>query len=615
MCGIAGIFHNGSLVQSSPELVTKMVGAIKHRGPDEQGFFHDARISLGHARLSIIDLTGGLQPIANEDTSLQVIFNGEIYNYIELRQDLLHKGHIFTTSSDTEVLVHLYEEYGTEFTEKLNGCFAIALWDSRQHQLILSRDRMGIRPLYYTRTGDSFAFASEPRALFELPWLHKQFDWQGIEQLCTLWSTIAPRTVFKDVQELAPATTLIVTPHSVCQTRYWELPLCPARSASFSAVELRGYSQRCRELLDDAVQLRLRADVEVATYLSGGLDSAIITHLAGEKSKKLHSFSVGFEDSQFDESAFQQLAQSHFGTDHHHLSISRATLQRCFSRALYHAQSPLLRTAPVPMYLLAQQVQQHGIKVVLTGEGADEVFGGYNIFKEMLLRQFWSKQPQSNLRPQLLKRLYPYISRRAGAFWEKFFQKHLHDTQNPWYSHLHRWEQGAYISSFLSPEIRSTFDPEQNIFEPLSQMLGTQWLSADPLSRAQYLEMKLFLPGYLISLQGDRMSMAHGVEGRYPFLDHRVVSFGLSVPPQYRIFGMNEKYLLKKSFSSALPGAIINRSKQPYRAPGIRKMRHEDQTNYFENQRVQKLCAKPTQTEREVMALNFIQSLSIIERQ
>jgi len=566
MCGIAGIYRVKTGGPVSEAELRPMVNAIAHRGPDSAGFFTEQNIGLGSRRLSIIDIPGGAQPVYNEDKSICIVFNGEIFNYIELREQLIKKGHRFSTSGDTETIVHAYEEYGPDFTERLNGQFAFALWDSRKKELLLARDRIGIIPLFYTILQEgTLLFASEIKGLFASHMVRPELDPCGIKQVFSKWVNIPPRTVFKNINELPPATVCRVCGSGIVTKKYWDYKF-PDMGA-YEDRPLRYYTDRLEELLYDSVKIRLRSDVPVASYLSGGLDSSIITALA----KKAHnsdlvSFSVGFREPDFDESPWQMEAVKHIKTDHRMTEADADSIGRFFSDVVYHCEKPLMRTAPSPLYLLSNLVHQNGIKVVLTGEGADEFFGGYNIFKEDKIRRFMARVPESPKRPELLKLLYPYVARnsRGNVFWTNFFKKGFTATDNRYYSHQIRWDNTSQIQGLFNDDFLS------GCTEPVDELdsyLSDEMMRWHPLSRAQYLEAALFLPGYLLSSQGDRMLMAHSVEGRFPFLDHRVIEFAATIPPEYKIRGLNEKYVLKKTFESLLPRTIIHRQKKPYRAP------------------------------------------------
>jgi len=555
MCGIAGIFNRKSKRIVEAPVLHNMVNSLFHRGPDEDGFYIKDNFGLGQRRLSIIDLSTGTQPIFNEKKDICVVFNGEIYNYIELRDELEKKGHRFYTSGDTEVIVHLYEEYGTDFPRFLNGQFAIALWDEKNNKLLLARDRVGIRPLFYSILDDgTFLFGSEMKALFCHPGITPGIDPTGLGQVFTLWVNVPPRTVFKNINELPPGHFMTITPGSVETERYWKFRYPGEKE--YEDRPLAYYTGHLKELIHEAVTLRLRADVPVAAYLSGGIDSSVIAALI----KKYHNndlitFSVAFDDAAYDERPYQEEMVRFLHTDHRMVEADYKKIGEAFGDVVRFAEKPMLRTAPSPLYILSGLVRENGIKVVLTGEGADEVFGGYNIFKEDKIRRFWAESPGSTVRPRLLLPLYPYISRdpRTDRFWQGFFKKGLEDTGNKYYSHLIRWNNTSRIKHYFNDAYSGVFD-EAGIFQELDRYIDPDILRWHPLCRAQYLEKTLFMSGYLLSSQGDRMMMGHSVEGRFPFLDHNVIEFANTIPPKYKIRVLNEKYILKKAYEDMLPG-------------------------------------------------------------
>ncbi len=578
MCGIAGIFYEDSSHEVELPILEKMVRKLYHRGPDEQGLHIDGTIGIGMRRLSIIDLAGGSQPIHNEDKTIWVVFNGEIFNYPELRNELEKKGHRFYTRSDTEVLVHCYEQYGENFFSHLNGQFGIALWDSVKKRLILARDRVGIRPLFYKKYQHGILFGSEIKAIFEHPAAGRELDPVGLEQIFTIWVNIPPRTPFKGISELPPGHYMTVDDRGVRINQWWKLQF--PELGTYEDRPLSFYKERLNEVLHDATAIRLRADVPVAAYLSGGLDSSIITALVKKHhNNDLITFSVVFNDKSFDERSYQQTMIDFLETDHRFTEVSTDSIGDLFTEVIYFAERPMIRTAPAPLLALSKLVRDNNIKVVLTGEGADEMFGGYNIFKEDKIRRFWARSPHSSLRPRLLESIYPYVNKSAPAFWQAFFKKGLVDVDDPFYSHRIRWNNMSFMKQFFSEGFKTEFNEQKNVFEPLQAYIDPDILRWHPLCRAQYLEISLFMSGYLLNSQGDRMMMGNSVEGRFPFLDHRVIEFAATVPPRYKIDVLNEKFLLKKAFESYLPADIVNRPKQPYRAPIAECFIHPEKGN------------------------------------
>ncbi len=635
MCGIAGILNPRKSPQGTETLLRQMISLLRHRGPDACGIYLDPQIGLGHCRLSIIGIDGGNQPIGNEAGDLWIVFNGEIFNYIELRDELLAKGHRFTNQNRyRSSAAPLCRNGARPACPRLNGQFAFAIWDARREELFLARDRVGIRPLFYWHDRDKLVFASEIKALFADRQIPREIDPQALGEVFTFWGNIPPRTIFRDIRELPPGSYMTVKKGILSVQSFWQLPaFTPEEAWQGTFAEA---AEELRALLTDAIRLRLRADVPVGAYLSGGLDSSIITALISRQfNHQLRTFSMGFRESRFDESAFQQEMAEHLGVRQQRLEIDNEAIGNHLSDVLWHCEKPLLRTSPIPLYLLSRLVRQNDFKVVLTGEGADEVFGGYNIFKEAKIRRFWLKNPASRLRPLLLERLYPYIftqPSRTRAFLQQFFAAGAGTAGDPFFSHRVRWENSRKNTTLFSPQILEALhgaDP----FMALQARLPAAFAARDHLSQAQFLEIETFLSNYLLSSQGDRVGMAHSVELRMPFLDYRVIEFGMRLPARWKIRGLNEKYILKRAFGEDLPVAIGKRPKQPYRAPihtvflsgkhdYVREMMSESALKHsglFDAAKVpyllKRLAGEGGQSEFQNMALIGILSTQILYRQ
>ena len=573
MCGIAGIVEPAGGAPPTEHAMRRMLALIRHRGPDQFGIYVDGRVALGSARLSIVDLSTGQQPIANEDGSLWIVFNGEVFNHVELRPDLEARGHRFSTHSDTEVVLHLFEEYGPACLERLNGQFAIAIWNAREETLLLARDRLGVRPLFYTQAAGALLFGSEIKVLLADDRVQAKIDPSSLDQVFTFWSTLCPRTVFSGIFEIPPGHYLLARQGGLTLRNYWEIDFHdPAGASLLGSGEgaLEDTIEEFRDLLVDATRIRLRADVPVGAYLSGGLDSSTIASIIrNSTTSRLDTFSIAFDDSDFDESRFQQQMAQHLGTDHQVVHASHDDIGRAFPEVIWHTEIPVMRTSPVPMFMLSKLVRDRGYKVVLTGEGADEFLGGYDIFKEAKVRRFWARDPDSTCRPLLFRRLYPDVPGMAdgsSAFLAAFFKDRFTDVDSPWYSHLIRWRNNRRTRRFFSADVtQQASDGSRDFLEQVG--LPARFSRWGAMERAQYLEISIFLSEYLLSSQGDRVSMAHSVEGRYPFLDFRVVEFCSRLPANLKLRGLNEKYLLKKVARRWLPEAIWQRPKRPYRAP------------------------------------------------
>lgn len=573
MCGIAGIIN---LTENHPppsvDLLKNMISTLSHRGPDEFGYYRDLTAGIAHARLSIIDLTTGQQPLCNEDETLWITFNGEIYNYIELRSELETFGHRFKTKSDTEVIIHAYENWGDECFKKFNGQWAVAIWDSRRKKLVLSRDHVGILPLYIKEENNRVWFASEVKAIFADPSVTREINAIALDQIFTYWAPIAPETIFSGIEELKPGTIRIYKyGKNKIDKRYWQ-PSFPKKD-NFSS---RSYSniieatQQLEEKLLNATKLRmLRADVPVGSYLSGGLDSSLVAWMGRKvKEGEFRTFSIRFEDAEFDETKYQHMLAATLESKHEEILVKKADIAEYFPEIIKHTERPILRTAPVPLFILSKLVNDYRFKAVITGEGADEFLAGYDLFREDKVRRFLANQPTSKIRPLLFERLYPYLALSPAhakgisiEFWKRGF-----DNLNKFdFSHVPRWSTTASLKKFFSTELQGRLNSltKPDILDALPVEFG-EW---DSLSRAQFLEIITLFSGYIISSQGDRMLMSHSIEGRFPFLDIDVIEFCNNLPPDYKLIGLNEKYILKRVAKGKIPDGIIERKKQPYRAP------------------------------------------------
>lgn len=608
-----------------------MIRTLSYRGPDASAVVTDNEVGLAHARLSIIDLSGGGQPMSVEGGAVTITFNGEIFNYVELREDLIRRGHRFSTHSDTEVILRSYLEKGVDCVHDFNGQWAFAIWDRRLRQLFLSRDRFGVRPLFYSFTPDRFVFASEIKAILACPGVDRELDLRGLDQIFTFWVTLPASTVFKGVNQLPPGHSLTLCNGNLSIQRYWQ------QEFSVDQENRNSIPQKAEELLalmEDAARLRLRSDVPVGAYLSGGIDSTFITALVARFAKeRLRTFSVTFGDREFDESHYQKEASAYLGTEHQQIRCTRADIGKIFPDVIRHIEQPVVRTAPAPMFMLSKLVHQSGFKVVLTGEGSDEILGGYDVFKEAKVRRFWARRYDSRMRPLLLRRLYPYLDnlqRQPEAYVRSFFHVSDDDLASPLFSHLLRWELTSKTKMFYSDAVKRELADRDALAE-IEQLLPERYSSWPPFCQAQYLEIAHLLPGYILSAQGDRMSMAHSVEARYPFLDHRLSSFAAKLHPSLKMRVLNEKYLLKVAAKGLVPDAVLKRTKQPYRAPdgasffGSERLDYVDELlsaeavkkyGVFEPKAVSKLVAKfknhQRVTTRDDMALVGILSTQLV---
>ncbi len=553
------------------ERLRMMAGALAHRGPDEFGVYRDSRVGLAHARLSIIDLAGGQQPLTNEDGTLWISFNGEIFNYIELREELIAAGHEFQTSSDTEVIVHAFEEWGDDAFSRFNGQWAVALWDTKAQTLILARDRYGICPLHYCEHNGRLYFGSEVKAIFSADsTIPREFDPVGLDQTFTFWSIVPPQSVYRGVKEVVPGHVRRYSHAGVSDSCYWR-PRFPGEGVEPFGGSFEEAVEALDHALGEATRLRIeRADVQVGSYLSGGLDSSVVAALGRRfKHDDFLTFSLRFEDAEFDETEYQKMMVDHLGTRHSEMVVSQKDVADVFPNVIKHTERPVLRTAPAPLYQLSGLVKDNDIKVVLTGEGADEMLAGYDIFREAKVRRFWASQPRSAWRPRLIERLYPYLARSPVSQREMakgFFGRSLETWREPGFSHQLRWQTTSAVKRFYSSEQKASVASVDVVDEFLGS-LPKEFSSWSFLAQDQYLETRTLLSGYLLSSQGDRMLSAHSVEGRYPFLDSDVIDFANSLPATYKLKVLDEKHILKRVAKKLIPDSVRERKKQPYRAP------------------------------------------------
>lgn len=606
MCGIVGIYNSAGTLDGPEALLRRMLERIQYRGPDESGIYINNHVALGSVRLSIIDIQSGQQPLSTEDGKYWIVFNGEIFNYIELKADLIRLGYSFRTESDTEVLLNAYLEYGSDCLNRLNGQFVFAVWNNEKHELFIARDRVGIRPLFYTQVKNTIVFGSEIKSLFENPDVKPEIDPVSMSQVFTFWSTITPGTIFKGIYELPPGHFMNISHGEIEIQPFWSLKFPVDKEDCFKGT-INEAAEELEKLLTDAVRIRLRADVQVAAYLSGGLDSSATTALIKKVAPEtLQTFSIGFEDGEFDETPYQQEVSRYLGTRHTAFTCTRQDIGNYFPQVVWHSEIPILRTAPVPMFCLSKKVRENKIKVVITGEGADEMLAGYDIFKEGIIREFWSRQPNSKYRPLLLQKLYPYLAQFQGknkSMLKFFFGYQLQDTSSPFYSHVLRWRNTSNIQNFFSEDMKSDLNGFDQ-YELVKKMLPNGFDRYDRLNKSQWLESSIFMSSYLLSSQGDRVGMANSVEGRYPFLDYRVIEFAAKLPPDYKMHGLNEKFILKRMMDNRLPESVLKRPKQAYRAPIAGSFLSSPAREY-----VMDLLSKQDITKTGIFSYNAVQKL------
>jgi asparagine synthase (glutamine-hydrolysing) len=567
MCGFVGMFHPQQLPGNvrDKDAFRAMLWSLDNRGPDEKSMLCHPTIWLGHARLSIIDIATGQQPMGWEEEGVYVVYNGEIFNYIELRKELMAQGVTFKTQSDTEVLIRLYQKYGIGMLSYLNGQFSFCIWDKKQNSVFLARDQFGILPLYYTVQNDVLYFASTIKALLQHPQIMPELNLAAMNGLTRFWVPLEQQTFFKNIHMLRPGEYMQCSTAGVVTQKYWDLSFTPPPAKTENE-----WQEEVHVTLSDAVKRRLRADVPVGSYLSGGLDSSIICALINEHHGGVYnSYSVQFSEKDYDESHFQRRVTETLNVNHHAITVTPEKIAHAYRDMVLHAEQPVFRTAPTPLLMLSETVRESGLKVVLTGEGADEIAWGYDIFKETAIRHLIHQGADEAVWREQIVNLYPYLKHfnpRYAALMMSFYKKHSQNPKDPLFSHLTRWEAGGHIQQYFADEVRHDI-AKTDVREMVEHSLPEAFGQFSPLQQCQYLEMKTLLSGYLLSSQGDRMSMGHSVEARYPFLDIEVVNLFASMPDALKLRGMNEKYILKQSFKHMLPEEIIQRPKQPYRAP------------------------------------------------
>jgi asparagine synthase (glutamine-hydrolysing) len=551
MCGICGItnFHRQ---QMDTDVVLKMRDVMRHRGPDGEGLFSSDNVALGHVRLSIIDVAGSKQPLANEDDSVWVTFNGEIYNYQELREFLAAKGHHLRTQGDTEVLVHLYEEYGPEMLARLQGMFAFAIWDKNRRQLFLARDRMGIKPLYYCQCGDDFVFASELKAFFQHPHIRPRPNTEGVWHYLTYRSSPAPGTLFENIFKVRAGHFMIVTEAGPACRSYWDIPLRRKDDAgSEKRRDPREVEERVEALLRTSVQRRLVSDVPVGAFLSGGLDSSLIVALMSAVSNApVRTYSVGFRDFPLSELPYAKIVADKYGTDHHELVLEPDCFVDHLEKLTWIRDSPLSEPADVPLHLLSKMAQQD-VKVLLSGEGCDELFGGYP--KYAYDRFSWAFHWLPRGCARRAADALPGRLRRAEIAFRSLSESDPADRWALWFSPF-------------TPQQKATLMPSHQAWVNPTQQHVDRSDGAGALDAMLYTDCKLWLPDNLLD-RGDRMTMGASVEGRVPFLDHELVEYAFSLPRNVKVRGMSRKWIIKQIALKYLPEAIVLRKKIGFRLP------------------------------------------------
>lgn len=562
MCGICGIYGHPGLPESARETTRAMCDVIVHRGPDEDGYFAEGPVSLGMRRLSIIDLATGRQPIANEDRTVWVVYNGEIFNYPALRPELEARGHRFSTNADTEVIVHLYEEWGDDFITRLNGMFAIALWDVKRRRLVLARDRLGIKPLHYAWHDGRLVFGSEIKSLLRAG-VPRDIDPQSLSRFFTFEYVPAPDSIFTRIKKIPPGHMMTVQEGRAEIRRYWDVHYAETKIVPRSEED---YAEEIALRLRESVRLRLLSDVPLGVFLSGGIDSSAVTALMSETAGgRIKTFSIGFREKSFDELDYARIVAEKFGTEHTEFVVEPAQVAGLVPTLMEYLDEPLADASIIPTYVISKLARRH-VTVALAGDGGDELFGGYDTYKAFKVARWYRRIPgfiRRGLIGPAVRRLPASAKRLSFEFKAKKFIACA--DYPPEIANTLWW--GAYTPAqkerLFSPALRAQAgdDPFAPIFE---QARFTK--AADALDRLAYLDLKLYLQDDLL-VKVDRMSMANSLEIRVPFLDYTFVEFAASIPSRLKLKGFASKYILKKALASRLPAEILNKKKIGFDIP------------------------------------------------
>ena len=564
MCGICGMFEPEVERKPEPALIETMCRTLAHRGPDDEGTFIANGVGLGSRRLSIIDVAGGHQPIHNEDRSIWIVFNGEIYNCRQLRALLEKLGHGFYTRTDTETIVHAYEEFGDECVKYLNGMFAFAIWDASRRRLFLARDRFGIKPLYYAVVDKQLVFASEMKALLEHPLIERRIDFVALNEYLSFEYVPTPRTIFKGIRRLPPGCRLVFSEKGLQIERYWDMSL--AKSERRPPVSWREYKDRLRQKLREAVEKEMISDVPIGVLLSGGVDSSTVLAMMSQAAPGgVQSFSIAFEEKSFDESRFARMAAGREGSEHHELTVTSDMMLELIPRLMDFLDEPFGDSSFVPTYFLSKFARQH-VKVVLGGDGGDEMFAGYPTLQAHRWIEYYERWVPFFLRANVVPAMIEALPvSRDNISLDFKARRFIAGRGVPVASRHHRW-----LGSFTREQKRNLFVPEL-----LQEEVDTYEVAYEhqrfcdaeqTLNQILYMDVKLYLEGDILA-KVDRASMANSLEVRVPLLNHGLAEYLAEVPQELKLRGLTTKFLLKKAMKGLLPKEILNRKKKGFNVP------------------------------------------------
>ena len=539
-------------------LIKRMCGVIEHRGPDDEGFHVEGGLALGMRRLSIIDLVTGHQPISNEDGSVWIVFNGEIYNFRELRDDLIARGHSFQTNTDTEAIVHLYEDEGEACVQRLRGMFAFAIWDRRKRKLFIARDRVGIKPLHYCLAGDKLIFASEIKAILQHPAVSREVNLEAISDFLTFGYVPDPASAFRGILKLEPGHTLTFKDGRISTRRYWDFNYHQS-GPSERPREESYYTERIRELIAESVRLRLVSDVPLGAFLSGGIDSStVVAMMAREMDRPVKTFSIGFTDSSFDELHYARITARHFNTEHHEFIVT-PDVCKIVEEIIWHHDEPFADVSSIPTYIVSKMAREH-VTVVLSGDGGDELFGGYGRYLVDRRRAVFERIP-GFLRRNFMLRASRAIPR--AMYGKNFLRNAALDSDARYVDSISYFDEDSK-RALLSPEVRRWLAGRDSSNE-FRRLLAVPH-SSERLDHLVYLDSKTYLPGDILT-KVDRMSMAHSIEARVPLLDHKLIEFVQTIPAPLKLRGSIGKHILKSAVRGLIPDEIIDRQKQGFGVP------------------------------------------------